>query len=111
MTTTAGTAWPALTAADFQMHDHANERTLPFVEDENGNGVYGYGHWDKAQFVATVNEYFGRKWPDLDADDEYTASDVVHVWAVVTDPDTQRFSWEKVTADRPNAFPVTAIQR
>ncbi|WP_131827804.1 hypothetical protein [Mycolicibacterium fortuitum] len=110
MTTVPGGVWPALTATDFQMHDHVGERILPFIEDENGNGVYGYGHWDKAQFAAAVNDYFQLRWPDLDAEDWLTAGDVTHVWAVVTNPQTQRFSWDNVTADNPNAFPVTVIQ-
>ncbi|MCV7286106.1 hypothetical protein H7J87_12275 [Mycolicibacterium wolinskyi] len=111
MMTVDETAWPALTAADFQMHDHTSERTLPFIEDEFGNGVYGYGHWDKAEFAAAVNEYDRRHGADHADDEERTASDVAHAWAVVTDPDTQRFTWSDVTAESPNAFPVTVIQR
>lgn len=105
------TVWPALTAVDFQSHDHIAERVLPFIEDERGNGVYGYGHWEKSEFACAVNEYDRQRSSSLDVGGEYSCSDVVHVWAVVIDPESQRFSWSDVTADCPNAFPVTLIHR
>lgn len=101
--------WPVLTAEDFQLADHAGERVLPIFEDEGGFGVYGYGHWNKDQFAALVNEYDRRG--ARNEPDAYDTSDVHHVWAVVTDPESQSFSWRNVTADSPFAFPVTLIRR
>jgi len=33
------------------------EHRVPFFEDENGDGVYGFGHADTVEFAAKVNEY------------------------------------------------------
>lgn len=103
--------WPALTAADFVLDDHHAERVWPFLEDADCEGVYGYGHWDRAQFAAMVNEYL-RSSPDADDEcGEASAADVSHVWAVVVDPDLRRLMWSGVTVDTPSAFAVTVIAR
>lgn len=112
MTESCAQIWPVLTVEDFQLTDHATERVLPFIEDETGEGVYGYGHWDKASFAAAVNGYDLQRRPaDSGNAGQYRPDDVRHVWAVVADPETKRFSWPGVTADHPNSFPVTLIQR
>lgn len=103
--------WPVLTAEDFQLEDHVGERVLPIFEDEAAFGVYGYGHWDKIQFAEVVNEYDHCSAHNRQAADLYQDQDVHHVWAVVTDPSTQSFSWQNITADTPFAFPVTLIKR
>lgn len=98
-------AWPALSAADFALDDHEAERVWPFIEQQAGGCVIGYGHWDSAQFVDVVNEYCrsgsGRA--------GFSACDVHHVWAVVVDPDVRALAWAGVTSDTPNAFAVTVI--
>lgn len=110
--TESATDWPVLTAEDFQLDDHVGERVLPIFEDEAAFGVYGYGHWDKSQFAEVVNEYDRRGVPnEPQVADAYHAHDVHHVWAVVTDPETQAFTWRNITADTPFAFPVTLIKR
>lgn len=46
----------ALTPEDFVVTYDEN-RTFQFFEDEDGNGVYGYGHHDKQTFATAVNYY------------------------------------------------------
>lgn len=112
MTESCAQIGPALTAEDFQLVDHAAERVLPLVEDRSGGGVYGYGHWDKASFAATVNGYDLQRRPaGSTSAGHYRPDDVRHAWAVVTDPVAKSFSWAGVTPDHPNSFPVTLIQR
>lgn len=67
-----------LTAEDFEVR-FDDEHTYPFFEDNNANGVYGYGHTDKAEFAAAVTAYdeymVGAGWDD---DDSYTERDAHH---------------------------------
>jgi hypothetical protein len=90
------------------------EHTYPFFEDENADGVYGYGHTDKAEFAAAVNAYddYASGEP---AEDFYTETAVSHTWAVAYSPgdgpaDEWRFT-RAVTADTEGAFPMTTISR
>ncbi|MBU8820473.1 hypothetical protein KL864_31860 [Mycolicibacterium goodii] len=100
--------WPVLSAEDFQLVDHATERVRPFIDD--GSGVFGYGHWNRVSFAAAVNDYELHTGGSGSAD-EYGPDDVHHLWAVVVDRATLRFSCSGVTADHPHSFPVTLIRR
>lgn len=46
----------ALTPEDFRVK-YDREHTFEFFEDEDGNGVYAYGHRDKQAFATAVNYY------------------------------------------------------
>jgi hypothetical protein len=90
------------------------ERTFPFFEDENGDGVYGYGHADKAEFAAKVNEYDAHCNGEP-LDEGYTDANVAHTWAVAyrptNDPDGDwRFTRAVADSDE-GAFPMTVISR
>ncbi len=104
------TTLPPLTAADFDMQWDA-EHTFPFIESEDAT-IMAFGHHDKAAFVRAVREY-----DDLCTDDAEThaESDVDHFWAVQIDrgnpEDGWWMSWSGVTAETPNAFPITVILR
>lgn len=101
---------PALTPADFEFR-WDDEHTFPFVESEDAT-IMAYGHHDKAQFVKIVREYDGLcdpEWAETHAE-----SDVQHLWAVRTDDNGEHVWWIKwsgITAETPNAFPVTVIRR
>lgn len=85
-----------------------SERTFPFFEDENATGVYGYGHTDKAEFAANVNEY------DLytaDAVSTYTETDVLHGYAVVDPEDHERFKIIRTPDVPEGATPITYVVR
>lgn len=86
--------------------------TFPFIEDEDGYGVYGYGHHDKAEFATAVNR-FDLVVAGLDPEDcQYTAGDVKHLYAAPSPrlPE-ERFTWKDVTSETPGAFPLTLIYR
>lgn len=107
---------PPLTAEDMQM-PWDNGKTYPFVESEDCT-IMGYGHPDRAEFAALVTEYdqaagYGDEAPT-------TAEDVAQVWAVhlpvpnVGSEDEAGgwwMKWSDVTAETPNAFPVSIVQR
>ena len=46
----------ALTPEDFRVK-YDDTHTFEFFEDEDGNGVYGYGHVDEQAFATAVNYY------------------------------------------------------
>jgi hypothetical protein len=113
MTIPAGSTIVTVTPDMFDM-PYDNEHTFPFFEDENADGVYGYGHTDKADFAARVTEY-DTICNGEPADDGYTESDVHHTWAVAYNPgdgpsDEWRFT-RAVAAGTEGAFPMTAISR
>lgn len=87
---------------------------FPFFEDENANGVYGYGHTDKETFARLVNVY------DQDAagetfDGGYTAEDVEYVWAQATREEHEYDSEFRIGEFKSKAFdgatPVTWVRR
>ncbi|KQO98597.1 hypothetical protein ASF30_11080 [Leifsonia sp. Leaf264] len=100
-----------VTAEDFRTQWDPTT-SYPFFDDREGTGIYGHGHTDQAEFVATVNT-----WSNWFSEEEprYYAADVQHLWgvAMTTGPDSPREEWmlllDEVTAETPGAFPVTAI--
>lgn len=103
-----------VTADDFEVQWDA-EHTFPFFEDENGDGVYGYGHHDKEGFARQLNE-FDELCTGGPSEDEYTADQVAHDWAVAYikpgDPDDYWMTtWHDVTEETPGAFPMTRVMR
>jgi len=89
------------------------EHTFPFFEDENANGVYGYGHTDKAEFAAKVTEY--DTYCNGEPVDGYTEADVSHTWAIAYCPaGGDEDEWRLTRADGPDAegaFPMTTVSR
>jgi len=88
--------------------------TFLFYEDEDASGCYGFGHQDKASFAASVNEYDQLCGNDVPLDDQYTAADVIHCWAVLQDPrnpEGMRFSWHGVDSMTLGSWPLTWIPR
>ena len=101
-----------LTAADFEMRfDDAH--TFPFFEDENGNGLWGFGHQDKAEFVRLVNEYDAlcNGEPLIDT---YDADDPQHVFYLAyTEMGATADEWRVriVPEGTENSYPGTVIFR
>lgn len=99
------------TEVDFEMvwDDHTK---FPFFEDEDGGGVYGFGHQDKDAFARAANEYDIACGHDVPPLDQYTERDVIHAWAVVTEPrgDLQ-IAWNGVESTSLGAFPLTRIDQ
>ena len=108
------TYYPPLTEAEFNDSTGVTHNGIPFVESEDGDYVFAYGHRDKAQFAVAVNAY------DLDMNGEstgYVASDVEHTQAVALSPadgpDGWYISWAPAfvePSDQPS-FPVTVVNR
>lgn len=101
-----------LIAAHFQTR--ANEHVYPFIEDPSGDTFYGYGHHDKDTFAAELTDYFGTiDAPGADDPRTADASDIQHVYAVLTHPDGETFRWsdarsdEEINAQTPGSFPLT----
>lgn len=104
-----------VTAKDFDVRWDA-EHTFPFFEDENADGVYGYGHTDKAEFARLVSEYDAVCDAGHDPADNYIADDVMHTYAVAYQPEgwpdgEWMFTRKGVTADTAQAFPMTWVSR
>ena len=83
------------------------DHTFPFYEDENAD-ITGYGHQDKDEFAAAVNEYDrlcneGCAFPD---DEQWDADDIGHGWAVV---DFEREVLTLCDAATPGAVPITTL--
>lgn len=108
-----------VTEDDFETQ-YDDDHKFPFFEDENGNWVIGYGHTDRAEFAAGVNEYdalanAGTMFSELRP---YTSDDVVHAYAIATkpgdspaDPEYWSLNWHEVTDKTRGSFPVTLVQR
>lgn len=93
-----------LTAKEFEtVYDQ--DRTFALVEDEDASGVYGYGHRDKAEFAALVNDY--DQYCGGDGSSCYTESDVAHSFAFPVSDERFRFCGP----DRPGAVPITRVTR
>lgn len=104
-------SFPPLVPKDFELQ-YDSDHDYSFFEDEDANGLYSYGHDRDAEFVNEVNEYDAYTSGFVDDDlTTYNVGDVHHVWAVVTDPTTEQFTWHGVTENTPNAFPVSVIRR
>lgn len=107
------TTLPALTPDDFEMRWDA-EHIFPFVESEDAT-IMAHGHLDKADFVCIVRQYDDLCDPGFA--ETHSESDVSHLWAVrieregSDDADGWWLSWTGITADTPDAFPLTMIQR
>ena len=111
-----------LTEEDFSTGDGIT--TFPFFEDENGHGIYGYGHWAKDAFAAAVNDYddYCANEVDLEEDelaDVYLPEDVKHGWAQIVNPDDPKDEWRfRILWTLPDDFevltlltPITVIKR
>jgi hypothetical protein len=102
-----------LTADDFEMR-HDADHTYPFFEDENGNGIWGFGHQDKAEFARLANEYDELATGMPTPEDAYTADDVSHTFYVAYLPDGARDDeWllRQVAEGTPDSYPGTVISR
>lgn len=75
----------ALTPGDFRVKYDENH-TFEFFEDEDGNGVYAYGHRDEQAFATAVN-YYDRlcNGGNVDYYDTYDYCDVHHGYARADD--------------------------
>lgn len=80
--------------------------TFPFVENEDGDYLVGYGHQDKAEFANAAN-IFDQLCDPRSTIDPYTANDVDHEWMNTTDGDIFKFC----PKGRRGAFPVTVVTR
>ncbi|MGC5027432.1 hypothetical protein ACLQ3K_22010 [Tsukamurella sp. DT100] len=98
-----------LTAKDFEtVYD--DNHTFPFFEDENGYGIYGYGHIDKAEFARLVSEYDALA--QFGPDDEITADDVNHTHAKVIEVADLDYEWRlEFAPESADTIPVTWVQR
>jgi hypothetical protein len=105
--------YPPLTAKDFEMRYAVVGHVYPFYEDEEGLGLFAYGHDRDAEFAAEANEYDIAVSGSIAREDieefGYAADDVSHYWAVMVDQ--ERYTWVGITADTPNAFPVSVLWR
>ncbi|MEX3650431.1 hypothetical protein [Mycolicibacterium porcinum] len=111
------TVHPPLTAEDFETQYDVEHRYM-FIEHEDADMLYTYGHDRDEEFARQVSE-FDFELLGLDADEaQWTADDVHHRWAVVIAPKPEwRFTWIDTQAGRdidestPGAFPISLIYR
>jgi hypothetical protein len=82
------------------------------VEDEDGGTYWGYGHIDRAEFIAEINRWLshcGLFEDELIAEDET----VDHRWARFADDERYGERFELVAESEsvipPDAFPVTRV--
>jgi hypothetical protein len=108
-----GHPWYA-TTADFDVQFDADHK-FPFYEDENGCGIYGFGHMDKAEFAAQVNQYDTLCTGEAFDERGYVPEDVIHCWAVITAPKDEdgsyQFSWRGIDSRTLGAWPLTRVDR
>jgi len=91
---------------------------LPVIEDEEGNGVWGFGHWDKKLFAWMVNTYDrhltgGSEW------ETYKKKSVEHIYAYgykhVDRIHEDYFNWHRVDGEPdledPFLFKMTKVSR
>lgn len=103
----------ALTPEDFIVTYDENH-TFHFFEDENGNGVYGYGHLDKQAFATAVNYY-----DKLAIGDDYSSfmepyseDDVIHAHARADDLNVYgEWALRFCKSSDEHATPVTWVSR
>lgn len=108
---------PPLTEEQFYAHGFEGTGPTRFVSDEDGDDVLVWGHVNLDDLAETVNA----EW--LTPADAVTADDFEHRWAVQVGCDHEpddgcdcadygwHIAWsvddQPVTAETPNAFPVT----
>lgn len=106
--------YPALTEQGFNEGCGYTFHDIPICEDEQASWVYTYGHRDKDQFAAAVNDY-DHEVAGGDWELGYTAEDVQHLYAVTLEPadgpDGWLISWGEDAQDHPRRFPVTVVPR
>jgi len=89
--------------------------TYPFFEDEDANGLYGYGHQDKVAFATAVNDYDADCRGDLVIFDEaYTADAVIHAHAeCFMREEREADDWRFTVVREPSeaSVPITYIRR
>lgn len=106
------TIHPPLTAEDFETQ-YDDEHRYMFIQDEDGDTLYTYGHDRDDEFARQARE-FARDMNDEDDEDaDRITGDVVnHLWAVTTEPKPDwRFDWGGIDENTPGAFPVSVIFR
>lgn len=96
-----------LTPDDFITTVH-DDRTFPFFEDENGNGVYGYGHTDKAEFATAVNKYDRYVGGVVS---NYFAGDVLHGYITPSPDNPGLFRVVRELPVPADATPITWVPR
>lgn len=96
-----------ITAKDFEVQ-FDEHHTYPFFEDENAYGVYGYGHTDKAEFAAAVNDYDAYCGA---ATEGYTENDVQHTWGAVKEDPNYEWRFTIVSGPAENTIPITWVSR
>lgn len=106
------TIHPPLAAEDFETQ-YDNKHRYMFIEHEDGDMFYTYGHDRDDEFARQVREYDieigGMAAEDVE---EITAEDVGHYWAVTVEPKPEwRFTWRDIDEKTPGAFPVSVIFR
>lgn len=90
-----------VTERDFET-DYDGERTFPFFEDENCYAIFGYGHTDRAEFAAAVNDY------DVycgNQSEGYSERDVVHTYF---DAAPHEGGWKLVAVAEPTSRSIAA---
>ena len=89
--------------------------TYPFFEDEDANGVYGYGHQDKETFANLVNEYDADCRGDFAVFAEaYTEDFVIHAYAeALMREEREEDDWRFTVVLEPSeaSVPITYISR
>ena len=110
-------AHPPLTAEDFNTQYYAEHRYI-FIDDEDANMLYTYGHDRDEEFARQANE-FDIEILGLDVvEAQHTAADIHHFWAITIEPKPQwRFTsrntetHKNIEENTPGAFPVSVIFR
>lgn len=95
-----------LTENDF-ITDYDGMTTFPFFFDDEGSGAYGYGHIDRAEFVAGINSY--NAYCGLPSYG-YTGRDVAHTYYAAV-PHGDEAGWKLVPTAKHSSLgvPVTVI--
>ena len=110
------TVHPPLTAEDFDTEYDAEHHYM-FIQHEDGDMLYTYGHHRDEEFARQVNE-FDIELCGLDAEDaQRTAADVHRRGAVLIAPKPEWRFWidtdtgDEVKESTPGAFPISLIYR
>ena len=101
------TTEPALTADRLGAEMYAG---IPVAEvGEDGDHVVSYGHIHPLDMARAVTAYDTDMLGELDTS-ATQAKDVKHLWAALT-RGGDWITWQDVTEDTPNAFPLTVVTR
>lgn len=99
----------ALTPEDFRV-EYDDTHTFEFFEDEDGNGVYAYGHKDEQAFATAVNYYDRLCFGEIEG--YYGTCDVNHGYARAVAVDIyEQWALRFCKADDEFATPVTWVSR